>query len=79
MDLQTLFYTVGIIFMTLGITVFVGAILLVWYIRKKVFDVQRFVVSSIAQKLSSKGLAIGLGSFVADMAMKRFKGFMHTR
>ena len=48
MDLQTVFYIVGIIFMVLAILILVGIVILVFYIKKKVDDVHTYIEAKVS-------------------------------
>jgi len=43
MDLQHLFYLMGIIFMSLGVILLIGIIILLFFIKNKVGELQRFI------------------------------------
>lgn len=61
MDLQTVFYSVGIIFMTLGILVAFAILLLLFYIRVKVAEVQMNVVRRVNSVFDPANVALHLG------------------
>ncbi len=63
--LQTVFYVMGIIFMTLSVLILVAIGLLLFYIKKKVFD--------IAKNIEEKLMAFEVGAQVAHSAVEKVR------
>ena len=63
MDLQQVFYIIGIIFMTLSILILIGIAILVFYIKKKIEATHHFIESRIngLTKLSLKPIQKAAG------------------
>lgn len=49
MDLQNTFYLLGIIYMVLGILILIGIVILLFYIKKKIGDLQDFIELRVDQ------------------------------
>ncbi|MGH7202838.1 MAG: hypothetical protein ACREHC_00145 [Candidatus Levyibacteriota bacterium] len=47
MDIQTIFYTVGIIFMVVALLLLLGIAVLIFYIKKKIAEVHKSIEDSI--------------------------------
>jgi predicted transporter len=63
MDMQTIFYGLGIIFMLLWIGILIGAALVVWKLQKKAAALKTSV---------SQTMGLGIGSFLLSKIRSSF-------
>jgi uncharacterized membrane protein len=76
MDLQTVFYILGIIFMSLSILLLVGLVILVFYIWKKVTQMQKMIEEKIDDISSRPGeIAAEVGAKVVTQAVKKAQDY----
>lgn len=76
MDIQNTYYVLGIIFMTLSIILLVGMLVLVFYIWRKVSQMQQFIEEKIDDLTNRPGEIAGeLGAAMVHKAVKKAKSF----
>lgn len=77
MDLQTTFYTLGIIFMSLSILLFISMLVLVFYIWRKVSRMQQVIEEKIDDFVSRPAEIAGeIGASLVNKAVKKAKSFL---
>lgn len=77
MDLQTTFYSLGIIFMSLSILLFVSMLVLVFYIWRKVSRMQQVIEEKIDDFVSRPAEIAGeIGASLVNKAVKKAKSFL---
>lgn len=78
MSLQDWFYTIGLIYMTLGIILLLALVVFVFYIKKKVDELQRTFEEKMAiiSRITSHPAetAVDIGASLADLAIDKIKG-----
>lgn len=81
MGLETTFYIIGIIALSLWIVIAVSCILLVFYIKHQVRSLQTSFVGKIANILRNKKAEFltAIGLTAAQMALNRFKKNMRNK
>lgn len=80
MDLQTTFYTMGIIFMSLFIILFTALLVLVFYMWKKISQMQRMIEEKIDDITNRPGeFATDIGAALVNKAVKKAKSFFETK
>jgi len=74
MNVQDIFYTLGIVFMVLGIGILVTIGLVLWTIMRKVTYIHNLIETNI-QRFSdnSAEVAMEIGSKMANVAVKKVK------
>lgn len=79
MDLQTVFYTLGIIFMSLSILILVGLFILVFFLWRKISQFQTMIEEKIEDIKSRPAEIAGeLGAAMVDKAVKKAKSFLQS-
>lgn len=75
MDLQNVFYSLSIIFMSLSILILVGIAVLVFYILKKVTELEHTVERKLHEFTQNPAeAAIDFGTSLANTAIKKLSG-----
>ena len=81
MDLQNTFYLLGIIFMTLSITILLGIVAILFLIMKGIRDIAKNVndkIDLVAEKATAtSNLAVDVGTAVAGSLIRRAKEAIH--
>lgn len=54
MDLQTAFYVMAIIFMSLGVGLFLGIIIMLWKIKRAIKETPQLLQTKVSQFIESK-------------------------
>lgn len=75
MDLQNIFYIIGIVFMGVGILVGISIILLLFYIRIKVGQLNMHVLKKINSAFDPTNIALHLGNTM----LKRVKSVLNKK
>jgi hypothetical protein len=76
MDLQTVFYVLGIVCMSLSLLLLISLVILVFYIWKKVGQLQKLVEEKIEDISNRPGeIAAQVGAKVVSQAVKKAKKF----
>jgi uncharacterized membrane protein len=79
-DLQTTFYSLGIIFMSLSILLLIGLVVLVFYIWKKVTQMQKMIEGKIEDISSRPGEIAGeIGAKVVGEAVKKAQSYFRGK
>lgn len=79
MDLQTTFYTMGIVFMSLFIILFTALLVLVFYLWRKVSQMQRLIEEKIDDFSSRPGeIVTDIGAAMVSKAVKKAKDFFEN-
>ncbi|MEK7605924.1 MAG: hypothetical protein AAB478_05420 [Patescibacteria group bacterium] len=74
MSIQDIFYSLGIFFMVLGITILVMIIALLWTIKQKITFIHDLVERQVIRLTgNSTDVAMELGSKVASAAVRRVR------
>lgn len=83
MDLQSLFYLLGIIFMTISITILIVAGIIVFYVKNKIEQTARKVdekIDSLTRMTAQPGqIAATVGTVVVDSAVKKMRSFLNKK
>lgn len=75
MDLQNLFYIIGIIFMVVGIVAAFSVLFLVLYIRAQVVLLQMHIIRKVNAVVNPRSVALHFG----NMALKTIKQLIAKR
>jgi len=76
MDLQTTFYILGIVFMSLCIILFASMLVLVFYIWRQVTQLQQFIEEKIDDFTNRPGEIVSdIGAAMVSKAVKKAKNF----
>lgn len=70
MDLQTVFYVMGIVFMSLMIAIMIAMVLVVFYIKRKIDRIQQDIEDKINMLFKPADIAVEVGSQVIQKARK---------
>ncbi|NCO89260.1 hypothetical protein AUK04_01375 [Candidatus Roizmanbacteria bacterium CG2_30_33_16] len=77
MELQTAFYVMAIIFMSLGIGLFLGLIIMLWRIKRVIKNTPQLLQAKVSQFIESKStqgiLAVVLSAFAWFLKRRRAK------
>lgn len=78
MNIQDIFYSLGIVFMVLAIGILITIGIVLWTIKKKVTYIHNLIETNI-QRFSdnSADVAMEIGSKMANMAVKKVKESLH--
>lgn len=78
MDLQTVFYLVGIIYMTFATILLIAMVIVVFYIKKKITDIHDQVNEKIHTFTTKPAdVALEVGAAVATSAVKKMKDIIN--
>lgn len=77
MDLQTLFYAIGLVYMVLGIALLLTLVVVVIYVMRRVTQLERTIerkleIISEAARHPAEA-ALGIGASIAEIAVEKFK------
>ena len=77
MDLQSVFYVLGIICMSLSLILLIGLVVLVFYIWRKVSQLQKIVEEKIDDITNRPGeIATEIGAKMVSQAVKKAKDYL---
>lgn len=77
MDLQTTFYTMGIVFMSLFSILFITLLVLVFYLWRKLSQMQRLIEEKLDDFSNRPGeIATDIGAALVNKAVKKVKSMM---
>ncbi len=83
MDLQNTFYLLGIIFMTMSITILLGIVAILFLIMKGIRDIANNInekIDTVADKATAtSNLAVDVGTAVAGSLIRRAKEAMQKK
>lgn len=79
MDLQNTFYVLAIIYMVLGIVILIGIGVGIFFIKKKIDEIQKMIQEKINAFSQPAEMAMNMGSVVAGAAIEKVKSMISGR
>jgi len=78
MDIQELFYTVGVIYMIMSIALILMIAIIFYLVYRKVSDLHNLIQNKILRFVEPAEIAVGVGATVAKTALKKVQKFMDS-